>query len=124
MSSSRFGQERIKALFAAIDSADSSAFAAFLTEDARFRFGSASAVSGRATIAAGVEGFFGTIAASKHEVLATIADGDTLVCEGEVTYTRHDQSRLTVPFVDVLELHGDLVKDYKIYIDIGALYAG
>jgi limonene-1,2-epoxide hydrolase len=123
VSAADFGQQRIDTLFASIDGSDSEAFVSFLTEGASFRFGSADAVVGRANIAAGVDGFFASIAACNHHVAVTIADGDTVVCEGEVTYTRHDQTQVTLPFVDVLELAGDLIRDYKIYIDIGPLYA-
>ena len=106
--------ERIAALFASIDNADADLFAAFLTKDASFRFGSAPRIRGRVEIAAGVGAFFATIAACKHQVVKTILSGDSLICEGEVTYTRHDGANVTVPFVDMLELSGDLIRDYKV----------
>lgn len=117
------GADRVDALFAAIDENDAAGFVSFLTEDATFRFGSAPAVVGRAEIAAGVSAFLASIAGCKHDVHKTIAAGETLVCEGDVMYTRHDKSQLTVPFVDVFEMTGDLINNYKIYIDISALYA-
>lgn len=117
------GADRVDALFAAVDDSDTERFVSFLTEDASFRFGSAPAVVGRAEIAAGVSAFFASIAGCKHDIHKTLADGDTLVCEGDVTYTRHDGSELTVPFVDVFEMAGDRISNYKIYIDTSALYA-
>jgi len=110
-------------MFAAIDSKDTEAFVGFLTEDAVFRFGSAPAVCGREAIRAAVDGFFGTIGASSHEVMNKLGDGTTLVCEGGVTYTRLDGSQVTLPFTDVFEYDDDLISQYKIYIDIGPLYA-
>ncbi|MGB5331847.1 MAG: nuclear transport factor 2 family protein [Woeseiaceae bacterium] len=110
-------------MFAAIDRKDAQAFVGFLTEDAVFRFGSAPAVRGREAIAAAVDGFFGTIAGCSHAVQNTLADGTTLVCEGEVTYRRHNGTEITLPFTDIFEFHGDLIAQYKIYIDIGPLYA-
>jgi ketosteroid isomerase-like protein len=110
-------------LFAAIDAKDTQAFLGFLAEDAVFRFGSAPAVHGRKAIAAAVGGFFGTIAACSHEISHTISDGSTLVCEGNVTYTRADGSCITLPFADILEYEGELIRDYKIYMDISPLYA-
>ena len=110
-------------LFAAIDAKDTKAFLGFLTEDALFRFGSAPAVQGREAIHAAVEGFFGTIAGSAHVVGKSIRDGATLVCEGEVTYRRHNGTEITLPFTDVLEYDGHLIADYKIYMDINPLYA-
>ena len=123
MNTAVWNAERIDALFASIDNADAELFASFLTQDASFRFGSAPSVQGRAEITAGVDAFFATIAASKHEVANSILSGDSLVCEGNVTYTRHDGSEVTVPFVDVLELSGELIREYKIYIDISPLFA-
>lgn len=110
-------------MFAAIDAKDGAAFVSYLTDDAIFRFGSAPPVQGRDSIQAGVEGFFGTILGCAHEIRSTFQCDDTVICEGEVTYQRHDESTVTLPFTDVLEYSGDLISHYKIYIDIGPLYA-
>lgn len=111
-------------LFAAIDANDATAFVGFLTDDAVFRFGSAPAVNGREAIQAAVDGFFATIAGCSHSVTKTLGSGSTLVCEGEVTYQRHDGTDITLPFTDVLEYEGELISQYKIYMDVGPLYAG
>ncbi|MDH5456082.1 MAG: nuclear transport factor 2 family protein [Gammaproteobacteria bacterium] len=110
-------------LFAAIDAKDGAAFVAYLTEDAVFRFGSAPPVQGRDAIQAAVDGFFSTIGGCAHAVDNTLRQGDTLVCEGVVTYTRHDGSKISLPFTDVFEYENDLIAHYKIYMDIGPLYA-
>ena len=110
-------------MFAAIDAQDGAAFVAHLTEDAIFRFGSAPSVQGRSSIQAAVEGFFATIAGCRHTIFNSIRQNDTLVCEGEVAYQRHDGREVTLPFTDVFEYSGDLISQYKIYIDIGPLYA-
>ena len=114
---------RLDSLFAAIDAKDTPGFLAYLTGDASFRFGSAPAVKGHDAIGAAVDGFFETIKASKHSLSHVLGDGSTLVCEGDVTYTRHDGSEVTVPFTDIFELDGDLIADYKIYMDISPLFA-
>ena len=124
MSAETYGQERLRALFESIDRADAEGFSRFLSEDASFRFGSAPAVAGRAAIVTAVGEFFSTISACRHELANTIARGDTLVCEGTVTYTRHDNSTVTLPFVDIFEISNGLIDEYKIYIDAGPLYAG
>ena len=110
-------------LFAAIDAKDAASFVSYLTEDAVFRFGSAPPVHGREAIREAVDGFFATIAGCRHTIRNSLSSGTTLVCEGEVTYRRHDGSELTVPFADIFEYDGDLIAEYKIYIDIGLLYA-
>ncbi len=109
-------------LFAAIDARDTARFLKFLSPDAAFRFGSAPAVSGHEAIGEAVGGFFASIAGVKHSLNMTMLDGDTLVCEGDVTYTRYDGSSITLPFANVFELQGNLISHYKIYADIGPLY--
>ena len=116
-------QSRLGELFSAIDSKNTEAFLSFLTEDASFRFGAAAEIRGHAAIRDGVNGFFDTIASSKHQVDRVITDGTTLVCEGSVQYRRLDQREVTTPFVDIFEYTGELISAYKIYIDISALYA-
>lgn len=123
MRKSSAASDRTGGMFEAIDRQDTTAFVGFLTEDAVFRFGSAPAVRGRAAIFSTVDGFFGTIAGCSHDVKNTLASGPTLVCEGEVTYRRHNGTEVTLPFTDVFEYDGDLIAQYKIYIDIGPLYA-
>ena len=109
-------------LFAAIDGMDTERFVSCLTSDAVFRFGSASPVQGRDAIRNSVDGFFSSITGLKHRLTATIQQYSTLVCEGEVTYTRHDSSEITLPFVNVFVLENDLISHYKIYVDIAPLY--
>jgi limonene-1,2-epoxide hydrolase len=111
-------------LFSSIDSQDTARFKGFLADDAEFRFGSAPAVVGREQIGAAVDGFFASIAGCQHDVPSTWSTGDSIVCEGEVTYRRHDGSEITLPFVNVFNMSGRLIARYKIYIDIGPLYAG
>ena len=111
------------ALFASIDSKDTDAFLDFLTEDGRFRFGSAPAVQGRAAMRPVLNDFFASIKSSQHTISKLVADGSTLICEGTVMYTRLDGTEVLIPFIDVFEYAGKFIAEYKIYIDIGPLYA-
>jgi len=115
--------DRLDGLFASIDAKDTEEFLGYLTKDAVFRFGSAAAVGGHDAIRAGVDGFFTTIKGSSHALNNVLSHGNTLVCEGEVSYCRHDDSEITLPFTNVFELDGPLISHYKIYIDIAPLYA-
>lgn len=113
-------------VFAAIDAKDTDRFLSCISRQASFRFGSASPVSGHDAIRDAVGGFFDTVAGLSHVLLKSAAigstTGPTLICEGEVTYTRHDETRITLPFVDVFETRDGLISDYKIYMDITPLY--
>ena len=123
MTKSSAASDNAGGLFAAIDRQDATAFVGYLTEDAVFRFGSAPAVRGQEAIRAAVDGFFGTIAGCSHDVHKTLRDGSTLVCEGEVTYRRQNDTEITLPFTDIFEYDDDLISHYKIYLDISPLYA-
>ena len=123
MSVSESQHAMLQSLFGAIDAKDSSAFVDHLTDDASFRFGSAPAAVGRDAIKDAVEGFFGTIAGLSHELSLVLADNDQIVCEGLVTYTRHDGSTIALPFADIFDMAADKIASYKIYMDIAPLYA-
>lgn len=112
----------IAALFAAIDRQDAAAFAGFLTEDARFAFGNLPPVAGRDAVREFVAGFFGSIRTLSHAVPDAWRVDDAVICRGQVSYTRHDGSMLTVPFANVLLMAGDKVRDYRIYMDASALF--
>jgi ketosteroid isomerase-like protein len=110
-------------LFAAIDCKNVERFLGFLADDARFRFGNNPASQGKQAIGAAVGGFFASIDACHHEVLGSWTQPDSVICHGQVTYTRRDQRRVTVPFANVLMLRGGLIRDYLIFVDVSPLYA-
>ena len=110
-----------RVLFAAVDGRDADAFASFLADDVRFRFGNAPVVEGRQTVRDVVAGFFGSIEAVCHEVVETLHAGDTVVSRGQATYTRKDGSVLSVPFANVFKLAGGKIREYLIYVDASAL---
>ena len=113
---------RLDDLFAAIDAKDTERFLSFLTAEGSLRFGSAPPAQGIEAIRAAVDGFFSTIAGCRHVRARTVAEEDVIICEGEVTYTRHDATEITLPFANVFELEGELISNYKIYADAGPLY--
>jgi len=129
MSTGSAAGEHLDALFAAIDRKDTEGFVGFLTDDAVLRFGSSPPVTGRDGIRELVSGFFEAVRALSHVVrYATEGDG-RLICEGEVTYERHDGSEITLPFANVMELAGGgagerRIRHYKVYADYGPLFAG
>ena len=110
-------------LFAAIDAMDTGRFLTYLSENARFRFGSNDVVTGREAIGQAVDAFFASIGGLEHRLLETWVHPTTTVCQGEVTYTRKDGSKVTLPFVDVFRMDGELVQEYLIHMDIGPLFS-
>lgn len=116
-------KDKIIELFKTIDKMDSDKFVTFLTDEAQFRFGNAPVVQGKTAIKDAVAGFLGTIKAISHKNVNLWENPDSVIYEGEVTYTRHDGSTLTIPFINKFGMVGDKIKDYFIYIDINPLYA-
>ncbi len=112
----------VNQLFQSIDAMDTNRFLSFINNDAQFRFGNAPPVVGKEAIGQAVDGFFASIKAIEHRLLDTWTHPDAVICQGEVTYTRHDNSHVTLPFVNVFGMKGNLVKDYLIYMDINPLY--
>jgi len=116
------GTDWIKRLFESIDSQDAETFAAFLSDDVRFRFGNADLVKEKAAVREVVAGFFASINGLHHEIQDVWEQRDAVVCHGVVTYTRHDSSTLTVPFANVFKMNGDLIREYLIFADVSQLY--
>jgi hypothetical protein len=94
-----------------------------LTEDSIFLFGNQEAVRGKQAIRDYVAEFFKMIKASEHKVLDFWEGENSIVWQGEVTYTRLDEKKVTINFVNVFYMSGDLIKDYLIYIDNSPLFA-
>ena len=113
-----------KRLCATIDTKDTDGFRRYLTEDCEFRFANGPSVIGHAAIGAAVDAFWTSIRASEHHVSECWSGVDSAVCEGTCTYTRHDGSTITLPFVDVLHFRGEKAVKYCIYMDVAPLYAG
>ena len=123
MTGRSYGGVDFEKLFVSIDAMDTEGFLAFIAPDGEFRFGSTPPVQGRAGIRAAVESFFSSFAALRHEPQRFVAQEDTVVCEGEVTYTRHDGGIITLPFCNVFEADDGLISLYRVYIDVAPLYA-
>ncbi len=109
-------------LFASIDAKDTAAFVAFLTDDCTLQFGNAPLVNGKAAIYATISGFFSAIKSLRHHDLEAWVTPDATICSGTVTYTRHDDTTLSVPFANILRGDGTLIHHYAIYINDSALF--
>lgn len=109
-------------LFRDIDRKDTEAFLGHLADDVEFRFGSSPAVAGKGAVGDAVGAFFESIAALRHTV-ENVWEGDaSTVCEGMVTYTRHDGREVPIPFTDVFDHRDGEIDGYRIYIDMSPLF--
>lgn len=110
-------------VFADVDRMDATAFASHLAEDCVLRFANAAEVVGRDAIEAAIAGFFSTIKGLSHHIVEQWDVDDTTIVQLEVTYTRMDDRRVTLPAITIYRRGGDLIDQYRIYIDLAPVYA-
>ena len=110
-------------LFADIDSMEPDRFAAHLADDVSFRFGNADTVHGRDAVRDVWAGFCETVDGVSHEIVEHFAVGEAVIAESNVTYTKKDGGKVTVPVVTIYRARGDLIDDYRVFIDLAPLFA-
>jgi ketosteroid isomerase-like protein len=115
--------EQVRPIFAAFDAKDVSTFASFMADDVRLRLGNAEPVEGKPAFVEAVNAFLGSVASFRHEIINVWHDGDVLVTELDVHYTRLDSRQVTVPCCNVFRLRDGLVAEYRSYIDATPVYA-
>jgi hypothetical protein len=110
-------------LFADIDSMEPDRFAAHLAEDVRFRFGNAEPIHGRAAVRDTWAAFCDGVDGVRHEQIGFWEVGEASIAEAEVTYTRKDGTSVTLPVVTIYRTDGELIDDYRIFMDVAPLWA-
>ena len=109
-------------LFADIDSMDPDAFAQHLAGDVRFVFGNSEPVIGRVNVRETWAGFCDAIAGVSHEVIEQWNNEPAVIVESIVTYTRKDGSTISFPVVTIYRASGELIEDYRIFMDVAPLF--
>ncbi len=115
-------REDILKLFKSIDEADVKTFLSYLDDDANFKFANLPVVSGQKNIGEFLDGFFKSIKSLEHKNLEVYELEDIRFVNGNVTYTRHDGSTLSVDYSNTLKLKGNKIYDYLIFVDNSDLY--
>ena len=115
-------QKCLADLFSAIDRKDADEFISFLSEACVFRFGNVPLVQGSAHISEFVNGFFASIKSLSHELVEEWDIPGGKICHGTVSYTRLNNSVLTVPFSNILKSNDDGIYEYLIFADTSELY--
>jgi ketosteroid isomerase-like protein len=110
-------------LFTDIDSMVPEAFSQHLAEDVSFVFGNSDPVIGRENVRESWARFCEAIDGVSHEVIEQFEHGPTTVVESTVTYTRKDNSTISLPVVTIYRGAGDLIEDYRIFMDVAPLFS-
>jgi limonene-1,2-epoxide hydrolase len=108
-------------LFADIDSMEPDRFAAHLAEDVAFTFGNADTVHGRENVRDVWAGFCETVDGVSHELVEQFESGNATIAEARVTYTTKKGDKVTLPVVTIYRSSGELIDDYRIYMDLAPL---
>ncbi len=127
MKREKVDEPNIHGMFATVDRMDPDDVANCFTEDGSFRFGNAEPVVGRSAIREGLGVFFSTIDGLRHDIKGILSgkweQGEVYSVEAEVAYTRKDGSEVKLPVMSVLRMKGDLVEDWRVFVDISPVYA-
>lgn len=113
----------------AVDRKDAAGFARAFSRNGTIRFGNNPEVRGREQIESAIAQFFTTFKSLTHQSSGARLAEDTLFLEAVVTYTRHDDRRVSVPAMTVFHLAGvndtgaPVADDCRIYVDLTPLYA-
>ncbi|MDA0179324.1 nuclear transport factor 2 family protein [Solirubrobacter phytolaccae] len=98
------------------------AFTRHLSDDVRFTFGNSETVVGRDNVRDVWAGFCDGIAGVSHAVIEQFEAGPATIVESTVTYTRKDTSTVSLPVVTIYRGEGDLIDDYRIFMDVAPLF--
>lgn len=109
-------------LFKAIDGKDAKTFGSFLAPSCRFRFGNVPVVVGKGPIEEFVGGFFASIKSLSHQIAGVWDIPGGKICHGSVSYTRKDNTVLTVPFANIFRTGDEGIAEYLIFADTSQLY--
>jgi len=111
----------IPQMFSAIDRKDSEDLLSYMNDNAGFRFGNIPEIEGSENILQFLEQFFSSIKALRHDQLEYWQKDNRISVMGRVSYTRHDDSSLAVPFSVVLEIDKNKIQRYLIFSDASRL---
>ena len=110
-------------IFADIDAMDADKFIAYLTPDVRFRFANADPAIGHAAVKEGVEGFWATIDGLSHHIRMSTSSATPRSRRSTWSTAARTASPSPCPTATSSIFHGDLVRDWQIYIDLAPVFS-
>lgn len=114
-------------VFATMDAGDVDAMVAHMTDDVSTQFGNQPEVCGKSAFRALFKQVGQAIKGFRHEVLDlwhAVEDFDVWVVRLNVAYQLLDGSTVTLPCCNVFRMCGDLISEYRVYVDIGPVLDG
>lgn len=108
----------VRQMFLAGESMNVENFVKFYTEDAHYQFSNFPVAYGPQGIKDSSQGFLQMVAKVYHHIMKMWEFGNTVICEMEVTYIRHDGKVFRLPCCDTIVFKGDKVQELRIFMDI------
>ena len=109
-------------MFAAFNAKEVSTLAELVTDDVRLRLGNAPTAEGKLAFVVAVKAFLGSVAGFRHAILNLWRDGQTVIAELDVHYTRLDGGEVTLPCCNAFKLGDGLISEYRSYMDATPVY--
>jgi ketosteroid isomerase-like protein len=100
------------------DQMNAVAFSELLTTDVKFRFANNDLWTGRDAVVSGLDYLFSKITALKHDLKGIYVKGRGYAVEAIANYKMKDGKLISLPVVSVMKYRGNLIEDYRIYMDI------
>lgn len=109
-------------LSSALDSKKTEKVLEYLADDCILQAGNMPIIHGKEAIKNTFDQFYPAVKSIKHEITDIFEAEDKVVQRGTVTYTKLDESILTVPVCDVFKISDNKITEYYIYIDWSELF--
>jgi ketosteroid isomerase-like protein len=114
-------------VFAAMDSGDPDGMVEHMTDDVITQFGNQAEISGKAAFRALFNEFGQAISGLRHDVVDlwhAVEDFDVWVVQLSVCYRLLDGQTITLPCCNMFRMRGDLISEYRVYVDISPVMHG
>ncbi|MGF2039718.1 MAG: nuclear transport factor 2 family protein [Nostoc sp. CmiVER01] len=114
--------EIVRQMFQAGESMNVNNFVEFYTDDCLYQFSNFPIAYGHQGIKDNSIAFLNTVAKVYHHIKNMWEIGNTVICEMDVTYIRHDGKVFTLPCCDTIIFKGDKVQELRIYMNIDPVF--
>jgi ketosteroid isomerase-like protein len=114
-------------VFATMDAGDLDGMVRHLTDDVTTRFGNTAEIYGKAAFRTLFSEVGQVVGGLRHDVLDlwhAVEDFDVWVVQLNVSYRLLDGRCVTLPCCNVFRMRGDLICEYRVYMDIGPVLGG
>jgi limonene-1,2-epoxide hydrolase len=115
--------DRVQRIFATADRLNLDEWIAYFVEDARFQFGNTKPITGHDAIRLTMTQFFSAIKAMHHDFDGMYQQDNIVIAEANVMFTRLDDKVVRIPAVTIFRMQGDLVQDFRLYMDATPIFA-